>query len=411
MIKLIVFAIGVLLTGSAQAKILHHWTQMVDGSAQSFRAIVTDDHCPIMRIDGVARPMQIRAEANDDFPNLACELVAEATVASASLGNLSFPLKSANVERIVILGDTGCRLKKGDPIQACTDPVAWPFATIANSVAATEADLAIHAGDFHYREAECPDASVCGTLFGDNWATWQADFFAPAQSMLTAHPFVFARGDHEVCKRAWIGYLRYLAPHAIRTPLMCDNFYDSIVIDFEDLQLAVLDSSTRSRSHYTWDRHREMRAQFVTALPHLDRETYVVTHAPIWGYGRTKPDSTDFGTLETIQREAFAAMIPRIVSTVISGDLHFAQIVSSAGNPTQITIGNSGVELYSTPEGHTDNVAVGKGVTGDVYGYNDFGFGVIERGADGGSLRLHDKNGNIVATCSVAEGAGSCVVE
>jgi hypothetical protein len=411
MMKLIVFATGFLLAGSAQAEILHHWTQMIDGEAQSFRAIVSDEACPTMRIDGVAAAMQIRAEANDDFPNLACELVTDATVASAELDDLRFPLKPENVERIVILGDTGCRLKKGDPIQACADPVAWPFATIANSVAATEADLAIHAGDLHYREMKCPDPAVCGTLFGDNWATWQADFFAPAQTMLTAHPFVIARGDHEVCKRAWIGYLRYLAPHTIRTPLMCDNFYDSYVVDFEDLQLAVLDSSTRSRSHYTWDRLREMRGQFVTALPHLDRETYVVTHAPIWGYGRTKPKATDFGTLETIQREAFATMMPRLVSAVISGDLHFAQIVNADGNPTQITIGNSGVELYSTPEGHSNEVAVGKGVTGSVYGYNDFGFGVIERGADGGSLTLHDKNGKVVATCSVAEGAGSCVAE
>lgn len=411
MMKSVVFVAGLLLAGPAQAEILHHWTQLVGDDTQSFRAIISDEQCPTMTVDGVAAQMQVRAEPNADFPNLVCELTTDGAVASADLGTLSFPLKPANPHRIIVVGDTGCRLKQGDPIQECLDPVAWPFATIAQSVATTKADLVIHAGDYHYREMKCPDPSVCGTLSGDNWQTWQADFFAPAQAMLSAHPFVFARGDHEVCKRAWVGYLRFLASNQIRTPFMCDNYYAPMVVDFEDLQIAVLDSSTRSRSNYSWDRLRAMRAQFTDILPRLDRETLLLTHAPLWGYGRTEADSKDFGTLETIQRQAYGDMIPRLVSAVISGDLHFAQIVSAQGRPTQITIGNSGVELYSTPVGHTNAVAVGDGVVGDVFGFNDFGFGLIDRSIDGGSVMLLDKHGKIVSTCSLPGGAKSCVAE
>ena len=397
--------------GSAHADVLHHWTQLVGGHGQSFRAIVSDDACPTMTIDGAALPMQIRARPDTDFPNLVCEYVARSAAASAKLGTLSFPLRPAKPKKIVVVGDTGCRLKKGDPIQACTDPVAWPFSTVARSIAATQADLAIHAGDFHYREMKCPNPSVCGSVFGDNWPTWSADFFVPAQAMLSVHPFVFVRGDHEKCSRAWLGYIRYLAPDPIRTPFMCDNYRAAYVIDFEDLQLAVLDSSTRDRDFFTWDRLRAMRAQFVDILPRLDREAWLLTHAPLWGYGHTKADATDLGTLETVQREAFGDMTPRHMTAVISGDLHFAQVVSVKGSPTQITIGNGGVALYTTPVGHDNGVAVGKGEDGDVFGYNDFGFGLIDRGGDGVRLTLFDKNGHGVGGCLVAAGAGGCAAD
>ncbi len=37
-------------------------------------------------------------------------------------------------------------------------------------------------------------------------------------------------------------------------PLLCDNFYPAFMVGFEDLQLAVLDSSIRDRYHYTFGR-------------------------------------------------------------------------------------------------------------------------------------------------------------
>ena len=78
------------------------------------------------------------------------------------------------IKRIVVIGDTGCRLK-GTFVQDCNDPVKWPFATVARLAAARHPDLVIHVGDYHYRETPCPaDRAGCaGSPYGDNWAVWQ----------------------------------------------------------------------------------------------------------------------------------------------------------------------------------------------------------------------------------------------
>jgi hypothetical protein len=148
---------------------LHHWTQLIDEDRLSFRVIVDGDSCPTMSIDGDLHSMEVRAGPTTDFPNIVCEQIAGGAIPSAMIVVLYFPLRPANLERIIVVGYTGCRLKSGSPVQACNDPAIWPFATIARSVAATEADLAIHIGDYVYHEMACPDAAVCGTVFGNNW--------------------------------------------------------------------------------------------------------------------------------------------------------------------------------------------------------------------------------------------------
>ncbi|MDQ1741850.1 MAG: mycothione reductase, partial [Pseudonocardiales bacterium] len=84
-------------------------------------------------------------------------------------------------ERLVILGDSGCRLKGGF-VQNCRDPGGWPFARIAALAAARRPDLVIHVGDYYYRETPCPagNAGCAGSPYGDRWATWKAELFDPA---------------------------------------------------------------------------------------------------------------------------------------------------------------------------------------------------------------------------------------
>ncbi|MEM7221930.1 MAG: metallophosphoesterase [Pseudomonadota bacterium] len=400
-----------MLAEQAQAEVVHHWTQMLGGSTQSFRAIVSDQDCPAITIDGVETRMHVRARPMPDFPNLVCEFATDAPVARAEMGSLHFPLRPERADQIILVGDTGCRLKEGAPVHACNDPVAWPYAKIARAIAAKEADLAIHLGDYFYREVPCPDPELCGEVFGDNWPTWEADFFVPSQPMLNAHAFVFVRGNHESCERGWLGYLRFLAADPVRAPLMCDNYQAPFVVEFEDLQLPVIDSSTRDRETYTWDRLRAMRRQFMDVLPTLDRETLLLTHTPLWGYGSKKQNSTDMETLESIQREAFAHILPRLVTAVIAGDLHFAQVVSTPGNPVQITFGNGGVWLYTTPEGQARDLPVGKGVMGDIFGYNPFGFGQIDRAQGTFTLTFFDDSGAVAGACAAPVSVDSCALD
>ncbi len=92
------------------------------------------------------------------------------------------PLARSNPQRIVILGDSGCRLEDGRAAQACNDPNAWPFSKIAAAAAAARPDLVIHVGDYQYREAACPPGNTgcAGSLWGYGWDAWKADFFQPA---------------------------------------------------------------------------------------------------------------------------------------------------------------------------------------------------------------------------------------
>ncbi len=74
----------------------------------------------------------------------------------------SLPLPKANPTKIVVLGDTGCRLQNGNGTQSCNDPdpngtdTPYPFAAVAALAAAQNPDLVLHVGDYAYRDNPCP---------------------------------------------------------------------------------------------------------------------------------------------------------------------------------------------------------------------------------------------------------------
>src|ERR1700692_180109 len=68
-------------------------------------------------------------------------------------GQTPFPLKKDHLQKIILLGDTGCRLKeskKGSVYQDCNDPTDWTYPTVALKIAAEKPDLIIHVGDYLY---------------------------------------------------------------------------------------------------------------------------------------------------------------------------------------------------------------------------------------------------------------------
>jgi hypothetical protein len=194
------------------------WVQMAAGGAE-IRLVTSAAACPSVRVDGVKRATRQRAGPGDAFPNRVCAARLRIGDRRIMADGLALAAPRARPQRLVILGDTGCRLK-GAYVQNCRDPSGWPFARVAALAAAQKPDLVIHVGDYYYRETPCPagNAGCAGSPYGDQWATWKAELFDPAAPLLAAAPWVFARGNHEDCKRGAAGWFRQLdAAPAART--------------------------------------------------------------------------------------------------------------------------------------------------------------------------------------------------
>ena len=91
-----------------------------DGQAVA-RAIVSATTCPAIEIEGTLEPMTVRAPARllaqragqvkpTDFPVTVCERMLPSGVRRATIAAHALPLPKPSPSRIVVLGDTGCRL-------------------------------------------------------------------------------------------------------------------------------------------------------------------------------------------------------------------------------------------------------------------------------------------------------------
>jgi len=110
-------------------------------------------------VDGVTNPMTLRVPAgnmplrpsNIDttlamamtsgntkasiFTNSVCETLLPAGAHAASVAGKSLPLPKPVVNRVAIIGDTGCRIAIGNVYQACGDPAIWPFSVMCSQPA------------------------------------------------------------------------------------------------------------------------------------------------------------------------------------------------------------------------------------------------------------------------------------
>ncbi len=206
--------------------------------------------CPTITVNGGAPvQMNLRAGATTSipirsvntlpnkpalFPVSACEYQLPAGATSAVVGGRSLPLPKANPTKVVVIGDTGCRLQNGNGTQSCNDPnpdgtdTPYPFAAIATLAAAQNPDLVLHVGDYAYRDNPCPAGqgyNCGGSPWGFGWDTWQADLFTPGAPLLAAAPWIMTRGNHEQCNRAGQGWYRFLDTNPYDTTGVhtCDN--------------------------------------------------------------------------------------------------------------------------------------------------------------------------------------------
>jgi hypothetical protein len=202
-------------------------------------------------------------------------------------------LPSSSPQKIVVVGDTGCRVNRAD-IQNCTgnspgEP--WNFAEVAEAIAAANPDLIIHVGDFHYRESGTCDARCDQNNIGYNWVSWQADFFDPAQTILKQAPWIFIRGNHEDCERAWRGWYYFLDPHPLPDnpweQANCQDYTDPYVIPFDTHNILVMDNSEIPDDYVptpdptTVSRYAE-EFNMLEGMAASQKPTWLISHRPIW---------------------------------------------------------------------------------------------------------------------------------
>jgi hypothetical protein len=399
--SLLIAALALAMVPARAAGVLAAYTVLgPDGPVA--RAIVDGGACPALEVDGRPAPMRVRAAADRRFP-LICEALLPAGAAAARIGDAAVPVLAAEVRRIAIFGDSGCRVdaKAGD-YQACNDPAQWPFAGMSATAAALVPDLVIHVGDYLYRESPCPqDVAGCtGSPAGDDWPAWQADFFAPAAKLLRAAPWVMVRGNHENCDRAGLGFFRLLDPRPL--PQACLPISPVYRVAAGSLVFFVLDSGEANDTHAPADLVEVYRQQFagISGAP----GAWLLTHRPVWGVVRVSNRLgmsiliDDNVTLQT----ASANALPPAIALVVSGHIHLFEALSFVDHrPPQLVIGTAGSSLSEAIA--TD--LVGHAIAGTYIAYgrtlHEFGVTTMERAGAGWTATLHDESGAARFTCTI----------
>ncbi|MGZ5198896.1 MAG: metallophosphoesterase [Telluria sp.] len=421
-----------------------------EGGAPIARAITSAAACPSVSVDGVARGMHVRSPLQA-IPTradraraqpasgavLACEAVIPPGARDVRIAGRTLPLPVAEPKRVVVIGDTGCRLK-GKEFQDCNDEKAYPFAHIAAAAAAFGPDLVVHVGDYHYREDPCPDdrPGCKGSPWGYGWDAWNADFFRPAKPLLHAAPWIVARGNHESCARAGQGWWRYLDPHPLRPRGNCDDPADDAIGDYSDPyavpigqggQMIVFDSANTSYKGFPpGDPRRVAYANTlreVEALAQRAPYSIAIDHHPLFAFGALQDKKSgaitlfggDKGLLQAFG-EVDPKLMPDSVNILLSGHVHLWEQTSfSSGQPTQFVSGFSGtaediVPLpASVPPGETP--APGAVVAHMSSWIDGFGFMTMERtGLRDWLVVIRDRDGRERNRCEVHGRDSRCTV-
>ncbi|MFO1397887.1 MAG: metallophosphoesterase [Burkholderiales bacterium] len=421
-----------------------------DGAAIA-RVITASAQCPHTTIDGTARPMSVRMKAGTvparpaaspllpskpaAFPVTTCEAPIPPGTQQASVDGVALPLPKATPARIVVLGDTGCRVVSGpyQLFQACNDPVAWPFERIATLAAATRPDLVLHVGDYHYREGPCApgNAGCAGSPWGYGYDVWRADFFDPARALLAAAPWIVVRGNHESCNRAGQGWFRFLDPRPVNARQDCNdpanddvgNYSEPYAVPFgaqADTQFLVFDSSWVGVTPLAPAdlMYRNYRAQFASlfGLGARTPHNFFVAHHPVLGFASNpgNPQSPYPGNagLQSVLTPMFGpGLFPASVDAVLAGHNHLLEIVDfSSPHPPQYITGNGGDwadEPFPVPFPAGATPAPGA-VVATLLSTTRFGYATLERAGAGWRLQAFDMNGALITTCSLAARRTTC---
>ena len=387
------------------------WAQFTADGAAEARVAVSGAACPTILVDGATQPMRKRSGTDRRFPITLCSAVLPSGVTAASVRGARIPIPVVAPQRILVIGDTGCRIQ-GTNVQACNDLSKWPFPKIAATAAALKPDLVIHVGDYLYRESPCPrnNAGCEGTPWGDNWATWRADFFAPAAPLLAAAPWIIVRGNHEDCMRSGPGWLRLLGPSPFDPAAPCITHIAPYEVPFDLMRLVVMDDADAPDVSVEKALIPSYRREFRALSTHSGPPRWLLLHRPIWGVV-TGPLGVPIGGNRTLLASLQRDGIPDAVSLMLSGHIHSFEAINYSGNaPPQIIAGDSGDKLDRTPKNLRGTLFPGRSdvEVKDGISLPGFGFLLMTRNPAGWSLGLYRADGRKDWECLLANGRLDC---
>ena len=354
--------------------------------------------CPKVVGDGTALTSNNRGKPDGDYPVQVCVAHAVASTREIRVDGLPVPTLRTRIQQIVVIGDTGCRLK-GNFTQDCNDPVKWPFAVVARLAAARHPDLVIHVGDYHYRETPCPGGQpgCSGSPYGDNWPVWQKDFFDPAAPLLAAAPWVLVRGNHELCSRGGHGWFRLLDPHPEVDK--CAETSAPYALHIGSLDLLLFDGANADDPTADPAKVVFYREQLQTLLTNAPSHSWLLTHRPIWAlaqYAQVKPGET----LNATEQAAIRGLVPSGLDMVLSGHVHdFTSYDFGPSRPAQLVVGEGGDANDAISQ------RVGPGIDIDgvklrrAFATPEYGYVVLHRVSQGWTATVYGLTDDVLARC------------
>ena len=392
-------ALGLLLAMPAMAADMPDaWVELAADGRLDVRAITAPGMaCPKVVADDKELASATRGQADEAYPVQVCVAHAPADARSISVAGLRAPVLPPSIRRVVVIGDTGCRLKD-EYVQDCNDPAAWPFATVARLAAARRPDLVIHVGDYHYRETPCPAgrAGCAGSPYGDNWAVWQHDFFTPAAPLLAAAPWVVARGNHELCSRGGHGWFRLLDPHESSDCVATTAPY---VLRVPPMELLMLDGADADDDKADAEKVAVYREQLQSLLANARPHAWLLTHRPVWALaeGAGIPPGA---TLNATEQAAIRGLVPATLDLVLSGHVHdFTSYDFGPAHPAQLVVGEGG----DMNDEIVQPIVAGATIDGmkirRAFGLADYGYAMLHRVKDGWTATVYSVTDAVLARC------------
>lgn len=409
----VVAALLAVCAGPARAQqgtLLYWWTQAGAQGEWQLRTVYSGGSaCPA--------PAAVRAMPSDSFPVLLCQQRLDGTpVQLPGMARPAAPPPS-RVQRVVAIGDTGCRANEQD----CTDPADWPFAAVAYRAAQADGDLTVHVGDYIYRETvkDCGGKTPCG----DNWAAWNADWFAPVGELLSAAPWVFARGNHEDCTRGGRGWFLFFDPRDVPAG-GCAGTTQPYAVPVPGVgTLLIMDTACAPwYSTGCWpaggqnDTTQAIPAyarQFerLSGLIAAGQPAWLVTHVPTWA--RDFPNQLDSAGAYILQaalrRASPTGELPAAVGLSLVGHVHAWEALDFAAPRTPVLVLGDG----GTSESVGLPTALGSPAGGvAVEGYWSslaFGYTVLQASATGWTVTVVPVSGTGAGvTCTLANARLAC---